>query len=324
MRVSLILPTYNEASNLTEVLERVHQTLDPFEVIVVDDDSPDGTWKVAGELQKTYPSLRVIRRVGKKGLSSAVTDGFAAASGDSFMVMDSDLQHDPSLLPKLAKAVEDGADVAVASRYAEGGDMKDWGRVRRSLSRTATKLAHLLVPKEATDPMSGFFAIRRSAYEPIASFLRPSGFKILFEILAFLPRSVRIVEVPLHFGVREKGESKMTLAVQLQFLWQVARLALRRVQTPLFILVAACVAMLCLWRIWDIHLLYTNATIRGYVRLGITSLSDARGWPLSDLSVDAVYPTKVRLIHRVHRTGPDEITCLELPFESDAVLPCAD
>jgi hypothetical protein len=128
----------------------------------------------------------------------------------------------------------------------------------------------------------------------------------------------------MHFGVREKGESKLTLLVQLQFLWQVARIAVRRLQAPLLILVCAAIAIACLLRLWDLRLLYTNATLRGYVQQGMTSLSDARGWPLSDLSIRAVYDDKVRLIHRVHRKGPDEITCLDLPFESDAVLPCND
>lgn len=324
MHVSLILPTYNEASNLTEVLERVHETLDPFEVIVVDDDSPDKTWELAGSLQRNYPFLRVIRRVGRKGLSSAVTDGFESAKGDILMVMDADLQHDPKVLPKLAVAIEEGADIAVASRYADGGDMADWGAVRKFLSRLATGVAHVLVPKGATDPMSGFFALRRPVYESVASSLRPSGFKILFEILAFLPRGTHLSEVPLHFGVRERGESKMTLFVQMQFLWQVVRIALRRLQLPLFIIASLAVAVLCLWRLWDLHLLYTNATLRGYILQGMTSLSDARGWPLSDMELRAVYPDRFRIIHRVHRKGPDETECLDGIFESDAFPPCRD
>lgn len=324
MRVSLILPTYNEASNLTEVLERVHETLDPFEVIIVDDDSPDKTWELAGALQSEYPSLRVIRRVGRRGLSSAVTEGFEAAKGDMFIVMDADLQHDPTLLPRLQSAIEEGAEIAVASRYADGGDMKDWGPIRAFLSRVATHIAHVAVPKGATDPMSGFFAIRRETYASLAPSLRPSGFKILFEILAFLPRHARIVEIPLHFGVRERGESKMTLYVQLQFLWQVLRVIVLRLQIPFLIIVSALISIVCLWRLWDLQLLYTNATFRGYIRQGMTSISDARGWPLSDLSIRAVYPDRVRLIHRVHRKGPDTTDCLDAIFESDALPPCND
>lgn len=324
MRVSLILPTYNEASNLTEVLERVHETLDPFEVIVVDDDSPDKTWELAGTLQSAYPSLRVIRRVGRRGLSSAVTEGFEAAKGDVFIVMDADLQHDPTLLPRIQSAIEEGAEVALASRYTEGGDTKDWRWMRRMLSRIATHLVQLLVPKGVTDPMSGFFAIRRDTYRSVAPYLRPQGFKILFEILSFLPRGTRIAEVPFHFGIREKGESKLTFLVQLQFLWQVLRTAVRRLQMPLFILVSVLVAIFCLWRLWDLRLLYTNETYRSYVRQGMTSLSDARGWPLSDLSIRAVYDDRVRLIHRVHRKGPDDTDCMDAIFESDALPPCND
>ncbi len=324
MRVSLILPTYNEASNLTEVLERVHETLDPFEVIVVDDNSPDRTWELAGALQSTYPSLRVIRRVGRRGLSSAVIEGFEAAKGDMFIVMDADLQHDPTLLPRIQNAIGEGAQVALASRYTEGGDTKDWRWIRRMLSRTATHLVQLLVPQGVTDPMSGFFAVRRETYRSVASHLRPQGFKILFEILSFLPRGTRIAEVPFHFGIRERGKSKLTLLVQMQFLWQVLRTAVRRLQIPLFVVISGIITIVCLWRLWDLRLLYTNATYRSYVHQGMTSLSDARGWPLSDLSVRAVYSDRVRLIHRVHRKGPDAVDCLDLPFESDAVLPCSD
>lgn len=291
---------------------------------MVDDDSPDRTWELAGALQSRYPSLQVIRRVGRRGLSSAVADGFDAAKGDALMVMDADLQHDPTLLPRLRDAMETGAGIALASRYRQGGDTEDWRWMRRMLSRVATNLVRLLVPGGVTDPMSGFFAIRRGTYRAVAPYLRPRGFKILFEILSYLPRGTRIAEVPFHFGIREKGESKLTLLVQLQFLWQVLRTAVRRLQMPLFIFVSAVLAIFFLWRLRDLRLLYTNATYRSYVRQGMTSLSDARGWPLSDLSIRAVYDDRVRLIHRVHRKGPDATECLELPFESDAILPCND
>jgi len=307
-----------------EVLRHVYKELDPSEVIIVDDDSPDQTWKIAGDLRKTYPSLKVIRRIGRKGLSSAVTEGFAAATGECLVVMDSDLQHDPALLPKLAKAIEKGADIAIASRYVEGGDTKEWSRIRKFQSRMATHFAHFLVPPTVTDPMSGFFAIRRSRYESVASSLRPQGFKILLEILAAVPHNTQIAEIPFHFGLRKAGKSKMTPLVQAQFLWQVVRITLRKIQYVLFIAAVLAVLAACAWRLWNIYPLYTDDRARSNIRSGIESLADARGWPVSDIEIRTVFADRVRLIRRSHVRGPDSSDCMEAYFESDAVPPCKD
>jgi len=327
MRLSLILPTYKEARNLPELLKRVHATVTPFEVIVVDDDSPDRTWEVAEGLKSEYPHLRVIRRIGKKGLSSAVADGCDAASGDILAVMDSDLQHDPSLVLQLVKKIEEGATIAVASRYCKGGGVGDWVRGRRILSSFGTFVARKLPYVETTDPMSGFFAVRADAYREARPLLMPEGFKILFEVLAALPRGTPIAEVPLQFQPRLHGESKLSLLVQLQFLKQAMRIALRNVGitgSHLFAAVVLVLAVAFLLRAWALRPLYLDASMRDAVTAQVRAVADARGWFLSDVRIDHVAPDgSLRLTHRMHGRGEDPEECWLLPSTGELV-PCAD
>lgn len=210
--VSLILPTYNEAANLPLAVERALSALRgrDAEIIVVDDDSPDGTWRVAEELAQRLP-IRVFRRIGRRGLSSAVVEGFAAARGEALAVMDADLQHDASILPRLMDGLSE-AEAAVATRYAGDGGTGAWGSARLALSRTATWSARRLLRVPTSDPMSGFFAIRRSLFQRVAPLLRPRGYKILLEIL--LRGGVeRVHEVPYVFANRLHGTSKLRTAV---------------------------------------------------------------------------------------------------------------
>lgn len=328
--LSLILPTYNEASNLPDLLLKLQAVLGmSFEVIVVDDDSPDGTWKMAEEFKKTYPWLRVLHRVGRRGLSSAVTDGFAIASGDVLMVMDADLQHDPELITKLYEAVMSGADIAVASRYIEGGSVGDWVRGRRILSKTATWLASSLPPVRSTDPMSGFFAVRRAMYDRIAPQLRPTGFKILLEVLSCMPEGAKITEVPLHFAHRLHGESKLNVRVQWEFLLQVFRIALKRFfrmcarrQKIIFVLVAAIILIVLVPRVWRLRLLYTDSSIRMLTQTTLQQTADAQGWLLSDMNVREVMYDRVRIHHREIYRGTDRTECLDLMFGSATPVPC--
>lgn len=210
--VSLIIPTYNEAANLPLAVERALHALDgrAVEVIVVDDDSPDGTWRVAEELARRHP-VRVFRRVGRRGLSSAVADGFAAARGEALAVMDADLQHDATILPRLVDGLAE-AEASVATRYAGSGGTGSWGSARLALSRTATWSARRLLGVPTSDPMSGFFALRRSLFQRVAPLLRPRGYKILLEIL--LRGGVeRVHEVPYVFANRVHGASKLRASV---------------------------------------------------------------------------------------------------------------
>src|SRR3990167_11135087 len=151
--LSLILPTYNEALNLPELLPKIRSVLSqvPHEIIIVDDDSPDHTWKVAQELAEKLGDVHVIRRIGRRGLSSAVIEGFLAAKGDVLAVMDADGQHDLTLIPKLFVAVRSGSNVAIGSRYIEGGSVGSWDERRYRLSRIATNLAKRLCKVEVND-----------------------------------------------------------------------------------------------------------------------------------------------------------------------------
>jgi dolichol-phosphate mannosyltransferase len=217
---SLILPTYNEADNIPDLIESIRKALAgvPHEIIVVDDDSPDETWKVTQELAHDRDDLHVIRRIGRRGLSSAVIEGFLAAKGDVFGVMDADGQHDESLLPKLYKAALANDGIAIGSRYIEGGSVGEWDEQRYLLSRIATKLAKALCKVKARDPMSGFFAVSRSTFDKALPTLNPKGFKILLDFLVHVPKNTKVQEIPFTFGKRMHGESKLSRRVQIEFL----------------------------------------------------------------------------------------------------------
>lgn len=328
--LSLILPTFNEAENLPELIAAVTRAVTvPHEIIVVDDNSLDHTWEVAEHLRMHYPSLQLIQRIGKRGLSSAVVDGFAVATGDVLMVMDSDLQHDPHLIMQLYNVIIAGSDIAVASRYIEGGGVGEWVTGRRILSKAGTWLASALPPVHSSDPMSGFFAIRRSAYEPIAPRLRPTGFKILLEILATLPATSSLTEVPLQFSPRRHGSSKLNLRVEGAFILQILRILLRRIaewivriQFPLFSFVCVLVVFMLAPHVWNIRLLYLDSTVRKHVRQTLGTVSDAQGWLLSDMPVQEVTSGHVRILHVTHRKGPDDVQCFDLSYADSSVIPC--
>ncbi len=218
--LSVVVPTFNEAENLPILLGQLAEVLHlvDYEVIVVDDDSPDGTWQVADELALDNPRVRCMRRVGERGLSSAVMAGFSVASGEVLAVMDADLQHDSSILPDLLEPIRSGAaDIVVASREAEGGGYGDWSRSRRTLSVAGASLARTMTGTPVTDPMSGFFAVSRARLEEVAPDVNPRGFKILLEVLA-RGDSPRVAEVGYTFGLRQHGETKLTTSVAFSYL----------------------------------------------------------------------------------------------------------
>ncbi len=209
--VSVIIPTYNERGNLLELISRIDKAFKnagiKYEVIIVDDNSPDGTADLAMELSKSYP-IKVIKRPGKLGLSSAVLDGLKVAKADIVAVMDADLQHPPEVLPKLYTKISDGCDIAIASRYVEGGVIKEWGIIRRLMSQVATLLAHIILPctRGIKDVMSGYFMFKKEIIKDAD--LNPRGFKILLEILA-KGKHNDVCEIPYEFGVRKYGKSKL-------------------------------------------------------------------------------------------------------------------
>jgi len=229
--LSLVIPTYNESQNIVGLIHSLSRLLDralpgDYELIVVDDDSPDYTWKRVRDLLPDYPQLRLIHRQQERGLATAVVRGWQVAQGQILGVIDGDLQHPPEVLLQLLRAVETGADLAVASRNAEGGGVSTWSLARRLLSRGAQLLGLLLLPGVASrvsDPMSGYFLVRRSA---IAGYtLSPLGYKILIEVLG-RAQVGRIAEVGYVFQERQEGESKVTWRQYVEYLRHLLRLRL--------------------------------------------------------------------------------------------------
>src|SRR3989442_14113271 len=218
---SVIVPTYNEAASLPLLVGRLAPAMRDreWELIVVDDGSPDGTAEVAEKLGATQP-VRVVRRAGKAGLASAVIAGFKEARGDILVVMDADLSHPPEVVPALVKAIDDGADLAVGSRYIAGGGVKDWPLRRQMVSRVACLMGNVLVP--VRDATSGFFAVRRTALDGVH--LNAIGFKIGFEVIA-RAKTKRIVEVAYTFRDRELGASKFGRREVGQYLKQLGIVA---------------------------------------------------------------------------------------------------
>lgn len=221
VQLSVIIPTYNERANLEPLICLITTALNGlrWEVIFVDDDSPDGTALAARALYDSDSRVRCIRRIGRRGLASACIEGMLASSAPIVVVMDADLQHDPALIPLMLRrmATED-ADVVVASRYVDGGDLGNWTVARENGSRLATKLAHRLTGVTVRDPMSGYFMVKRDVIERHASAYSGLGFKILLDILLTGGSSLCTVEVPLRFGERLHGDSKASGAVAWEYL----------------------------------------------------------------------------------------------------------
>lgn len=229
--LTIVVPTYNERDRLAELVDAVlsaaaHAAL-ALELVVVDDNSPDGTGVLADELAKTRP-MQVVRRAGKLGLGTAVVAGFAVANAPIVGVMDADFSHPPSLIPILFAAMrETGADVVVGSRYIPGGSTPDWPWSRRMLSRVGCLLARPIAP--IRDAASGFFIIRRELARKVQ--IQAGGFKICLELLV-RGAPGHVVEVPFRFDDRELGESKMSLREAAGYLVQLRDLYLLRLRQP--------------------------------------------------------------------------------------------
>lgn len=235
VKVSIILPTYNEAENvkiLIPLLKKVLESIvgDSYEIIVVDDNSPDNTSVVAKEVAKNLgmeDKLFVVVRKSKKGLATAVMDGFKVSRGEYLVVMDADLQHPPEKIRDIYRELELGAEIVVASRFTKGGKDEGLGLIRKIFSKGASILGKLLVPqiRVLSDPMSGFFAIRRSVIEHRIDKMNPRGFKVLLEIMVkgrYSRENVR--EVPIVFGKRPFGESKLGSKEIIDYIFHVLSL----------------------------------------------------------------------------------------------------
>ncbi len=220
--LSVILPTFNERANVPLIIDLLDKALGgiDWEVIVVDDNSPDGTHEAVREIAARDLRVRLIHRVGRRGLSGACIEGMMASSAKYVAVMDADLQHDESLLPRMFASLEKGAaDLVVASRHVEGGDVGDGLSGIRALgSKVANGLARRFLKISLSDPMSGFFMIRREKVEALAPKLSAQGFKILLDIVASARGSLKIIEMPFVFRERQHGSSKLDTLVTLDYL----------------------------------------------------------------------------------------------------------
>lgn len=225
--MSVILPTYNESQNITrmiELLERTAIRYDSMEVVVVDDDSADGTGSIAERLREKKSnhkfSIKVIHRKVKKGLSSAILDGIYKSTGKYTVVMDGDLSHPPSLIPMMINALKE-CDIVIASRYIRGGSTVNWPFKRKLISKCATKIAHMILGVKQLDPMSGFFACKRRILDTID--FDAIGYKMLLEILV-KAKNTKVVEIPYTFNDRAGGLSKFNTSTVLDYLTAVWRL----------------------------------------------------------------------------------------------------
>ncbi len=215
--VSIIIPTRNERENLPVLIGKLQQVMEGrhYEIVIVDDDSEDATWQVAEEFVQRYRNITVIRRINRKGLSSAITEGFLLGKGKYVAVLDADLQHDHRLIGAMLDEIGD-CDLVIGSRYMNQKSVPGWDSWRSRLSRAGTIMAQKLLKQEISDPMSGFFMIRRKIMQEIAPQLFEHGYKILFDILIRRP-DLKVKELPYDFKARLYGTSKLTAAVIFDF-----------------------------------------------------------------------------------------------------------
>jgi dolichol-phosphate mannosyltransferase len=217
--VAIIVPTYNEAANVPLLVEKLEAALmgHAWEVIFVDDDSPDGTADIVRRIGRTQPHVRCIQRVGRQGLSSAVIEGMLSVNAPYVAVMDADLQHDEALLVPMLRLLEArNTDLVVGSRYMAGGSIGEWSKMRHTMSRFATALSQIVAKSNLTDPMSGFFMVRRECFAAAAHNLAGNGYKILLDLLTSCTEPLRVAELPYTFRARLHGESKLDSSVLIE------------------------------------------------------------------------------------------------------------
>lgn len=225
LKLSIVIPTFNEIANIRELLTRLEDCLAEvaWEVIFVDDDSPDGTAAAVRDIARRDPRIRCLQRIGRRGLSSACIEGMMAAAAPYIAVMDADLQHDERLLPRMLQCLQnEDLDIVVGSRYVAGGSTGQWDQSRLSISRFASKMSRLVLKAELADPMSGFFAVRREAMQAAVHRLSGIGFKILLDLFASSPKPLRFRELPYEFRTRHAGESKLDSQVAWEYLMMLA------------------------------------------------------------------------------------------------------
>ena len=255
--LTIVVPTFNESANVPVLVAAIARALAgiAWELVFVDDNSPDQTAAIAKRLGRSDARVRCIRRVGRRGLAGACVEGALSSQARFVAVMDADLQHDETLLPSMLQAlVDDEADLVIGSRYVEGGQSAGLSAIRRWISRTATACSNLLTGASIKDPMSGFFLMRRDLFDELAPKLSTEGFKILFDILVAARGRLRVAELPYGFRPRLSGDSKLDLRNGLDFIGLLAAKATGNA-LPLrlfsFLLVGfsgVFVQLACLWQ----------------------------------------------------------------------------
>lgn len=259
LELAVIVPTFKERENVKPLLERLAKALEgvAYEVIFVDDDSPDGTAAEVRSVGRFNPSVRVVQRVGRRGLASACLEGMQATSAPILAVMDADLQHDERILPEMLNRMRTGQyDMVIGSRNISGGSMGEFARERVALSNLGLKISKLISRHDLSDPMSGFFMLSRTFFEKVMRSTTGVGFKILLDLVASSKEPVRFTEVPYQFRTRELGESKLDLNVGIEYLYLVADKLIGRwlpIQFILYCLVGALGLALHMGTLWLLY-----------------------------------------------------------------------
>jgi len=221
LELAVVLPTFCEATNVARMVEALKRSLEgiAWEAVFVDDHSPDGTATTLREIARTDQRIRVIERLGRRGLASACIEGMLAVSAPLIAVMDADLQHDPALLPRMLDRIRGSEfDIVIGSRFMAGGGTGSWNRHRLARSRLGARLSKIVLRAELTDPMSGFFMVRADVARRIVPKLSGIGFKILLDLFTAAEPSLRYAELPYQFALRGAGESKLDQVIALEFL----------------------------------------------------------------------------------------------------------
>jgi len=273
-KISVIVPTYNEKENLGRLVEKVFEALEgvDFEVVVVDDNSPDGTGQLADQIASKRSNVKVVHRPGKLGLGTAILDGVKASEGEFVSVIDADLQHPPELLKTMLEKALEGYDIVIASRYVVGGMVEGWSFTRRMISKGALWLSHILLPKTRSvkDTQSGYFIFKKGVVDGVR--FNAKGFKVLIEILV-KGKYEKVVEVPYTFKPREAGESKMRLNEIFNYLMQVIQLSNYR--TFKFMAVGISGVFVNLGTLWYlVSFLSISELVAGVVAIELSILSN--------------------------------------------------
>lgn len=225
LELAIVVPTFKERQNVAPLLEKLDRVMKDFEfeVIFVDDNSPDGTAEAVRDIGLRRPNVRVLQRLNRRGLASACIEGMMATPAPYIAVMDADLQHDETILPQMLRTIkESGADLVVASRNVEGGSMGEFAKQRVAVSDLGRKVSRLICRTEVSDPMSGFFLLDRKLLAEVAPNLSAIGFKILLDLISSADRTLKVREVPYTFRTRVHGESKLDTLVLVEYLQLIA------------------------------------------------------------------------------------------------------